>query len=51
MENNQTLEEKYERLYKFTRNVLLASYLPPDFEQNYEIVLAKETISKFKNKE
>ena len=48
-ENNQTLEEKYIRLYEFTINVLLAHNSPSDFENNYEIVLAKETIEGFKN--
>ena len=43
-DNKQTLEERYERLYKFTRGVLLATHLPQDFENNYEIRLAKETI-------
>lgn len=42
--NTQTLEERYIRLYEFTRNVLLANHLPSDFEDNYELRLAEETI-------
>jgi hypothetical protein len=49
-DNKQTLEERYERLYKFTRGVLLATHLPQDFENNYEIRLAKETIKNIQNK-
>ena len=47
--NNQTLEEKYKRLYEFTRGLLLATSLPKEFEQNYEVRLAKETIKNFEN--
>ena len=45
--NNQTIEEKYKRLYEFTRSILLAHNLPKDFEYNYEIMLAKLTIKSF----
>ena len=44
MENKQTLEQKYKRLYEFTKSLLLATILPKDFENNYEVLLAEETI-------
>lgn len=50
MANTQeSLEAKYIRLYEFTRSVLLSTKLPSEFEDNYEIKLAKETIESFKN--
>jgi len=48
-DNNQKLEEKYKRLYEFTRSILLAHYLPQDFENNYEVMLAKLTVESFEN--
>ena len=48
--NNQSLEEKYSRLYEFTYSLLLAHNLPKDFEDNYEVRLAEKTIKEFKIK-
>ena len=43
----QNLEEKYKRLYKFTKSLLLATHSPKDFENNFEVQLAEKTIKEF----
>jgi hypothetical protein len=46
-DNNQTIEEKYKRLYEFTKSILLAHNRPQDYENNYEVMLAELTIKSF----
>ena len=46
--DNKTIEYYYKRLWEFTESVLLSTKSPLEFEDNYEVILAKKIIEKIK---